>query len=63
MSDHSHGPAAAYRRWGYAAEREQQRNGRAVADMFPEAAAPVELNDGDQRFTTPDTPENLMGKT
>ena len=55
MSDHSHGPEAAYRRWGYAAEREAQRAGRAVADMFPETAAPVELQDGDQRFTTPDT--------
>lgn len=55
MSDHSHGPEAAYRRWGYAAEREAQRKGRAVADMFPEAAAPVELNDGDQRFTTSET--------
>ena len=51
MSDHSHGPEAAYRRWGYAAEREQQRAGRAVADMFPEVAAPVTLQDGDQRFT------------
>ena len=51
MSDHSHGPEAAYRRWGYAAEREAQRSGRAVADMFPEHAAPVELQDGDQRFT------------
>lgn len=51
MSDHSHGPEAAYRRWGYAAEREQQRAGRAMADMFPEHAAPVELQDGDQRFT------------
>lgn len=39
MTDHSHGPEAAFRRWGYAAEREQQRSNRAVADMFPEGSA------------------------
>lgn len=55
MSDHSHGPAAAARRWGYAAEREQQRRGRAVRDLFPEVQPPPELEDGDQRFTTPST--------
>lgn len=55
MSDHSHGPAAAIRRWGYAAEREQQRSNRAVVDMFPEVKAPDELADGDQRFTTRET--------
>lgn len=55
MSDHSHGPDAAFRRWGYAAEREQQRSNRAVADMFPEVRAPDELADGDQRFTTRET--------
>lgn len=55
MSDHSHGPEAAFRRWGYAAEREQQRSNRAVADMFPEVKAPAELEDGDQRFTTRET--------
>lgn len=55
MSDHSNGPEAAYRRWGYAAEREQQRADRAVKDMFPEAKAPIELQDGDQRFTTRET--------
>lgn len=55
MSDHSHGPAAAYRRWGYAAEREQQRRERSHRDLFPEVAAPPELNDGDQRFTLPET--------
>lgn len=55
MSDHSHGPEAAFRRWGYAAEREQQRSNRAVADMFPEVRAPDELADGDQRFTTRET--------
>lgn len=55
MTDHSRGPDAAFRRWGYAAEREQQRAGRAVADMFPEVRAPAELEDGDQRFTTRET--------
>lgn len=55
MSDHSHGPEAAHRRWGYAAEREQQRAGRAVADLFPEVG--VALEDGDQRFTTRETDE------
>lgn len=57
MSDHSHGPEAAYRRWGYAAEREQQRRGRAVRDLFPEVKPPPELEDGDQRFTTRETDE------
>lgn len=54
MSDHSHGPEAAYRRWGYAAEREAQRAGRAVRDLFSEAR-PAALNDGDQRFTLEST--------
>lgn len=55
MTDHSHGSAAAFRRWGYAAEREQQLSNRAVEDMFPEVRAPDELADGDQRFTTRET--------
>ena len=57
MSDHSHGSEAAFRRWGYAAEREQQRANRAVADLFPEVRPPAELEDGDQRFTTRETDE------
>ncbi len=55
MSDHSHGPEAAYRRWGYAAEREQQRANRAVADLFPDVKPPPEIEDGDQRFTLEST--------
>ncbi len=59
MSDHSHGAEAAFRRWGHAAEREAQRKGRVMNDLFPreeypEAHAPEELHDGDQRFTTPE---------
>jgi phage N-6-adenine-methyltransferase len=55
MSDTTHGADAAFRRWGHAAEREAQRRGRAVDDLFPEVVAPVALHDGDQRFTTRET--------
>lgn len=55
MSDHSHGSEAAFRRWGYADEREQQRKDRAMGDLFPEVKAPREIEDGDQRFTTRET--------
>lgn len=55
MSDHSHGREAAFRRWGYAMEREQQRADRAVGDLFPDVKAPPGLEDGDQRFTTRET--------
>ena len=57
MTDHSHGAEAAFRRWGYAAEKEQQRAGRAVRDLFPEVRPPAALEDGDQRFTTRETDE------
>lgn len=55
MSDHSHGPDAAIRRWGYAAEREQSRRDRAVGDLFPEVRAPPEILDGDARYTLRET--------
>ena len=63
MSDHSHGPEAAFRRWGYAAEREAQRSNRAVADMFPDVKAPAELEDGDQRYTTRETAAWCLKRT
>jgi hypothetical protein len=60
MSDASHGSEAAFRRWGHSAEREAQRKGRVMDDLFdrgefPEAHAPLELHDGDQRYTTRST--------